>query len=296
MNIAGDVDPNDHDQVILRFREATEALRTMPGRRGATVHLGRRGRLLVTGDLHDSRSRFDWVVEQAQLDVDPDHHVVLQELIHGEHLGDDVDLSYRTLLDAASLLLRHPAQVHLILANHELAQMAGQPIRKSGGCMTTRFDLGLRRIFGDHSPGVVMAIDAFIRAMPIAVRTESGVFCAHSLPGPEMMPRFDLDIVHRELEPADYSPFFGSAWMMVWGRRHRPEQILELAAVWQAELFCLGHAWVPTGITIGGPRMVQLNSDHRNAAIVPIDLGAPAPTPEELCASSIRMVDSEVVM
>ena len=115
MNIAGDVDPNDHDQVILRFREATEALRATPGRRGATVHLGNRGRLLVTGDLHDSHSRFDWVVEQAQLDVDPDHHVVLQELIHGEHLGDDVDLSYRTLLDAASLLLRHPAQVHLML-------------------------------------------------------------------------------------------------------------------------------------------------------------------------------------
>lgn len=291
-----DLDPHDHDQVIRRFREATDAIRSTPGRRGSTVHLGDRGRLLVTGDLHDSRPRFDWVVEHAKLDADPEHHIVLQELIHGELAEDDVDLSYRTLLAAASLLLRHPTQVHVLLANHELAQMAGQPIRKGGGCMTTQFDLGLRQVFGDHAPGVVMAIDGFIRAMPIAVRTASGVFCAHSLPGPEMMPRFDLDLIHRDIDPGDYSPFFGSAWMMVWGRRHPPEQLLELAAVWQVDLFCLGHAWVPTGITIGGPRMVQMNSDHRHAAIVAIDLSRPAPTPEELCSTSIRIADPEVVV
>jgi len=291
-----DIDPEEHDQVIERFRAAADALRSSPDRRGSTVRIGDRGRLLVTGDLHDSRSRFDRVVEEARLEIDPDHHLVLHELIHGDHVEDGVDRSYRTLLDAASLLLRHPSQVHILLANHELAQMAGQSIHKGGGCMTTQFDRGLQEVFGDHSPGVVMAIDAFIRSMPLAVRSASGVFCSHSLPGPEMMDRFDQDIVDRDLEPRDYSPFFGSAWMMTWGRRHAPEQILELAAVWEVELFCLGHAYVPHGITVGGPRMVQLNSDHENATIVAIDLSCPAPSPEDACAASIRISDSEAVV
>lgn len=289
-----DIDPEDHDRVIQRFRDATAALRDASGRRGSTVHLGRRGRLLVTGDLHDSRPRFDWVVKEAQLDRDSDHHLVLHELIHGGHLEDGADLSYRTLLDAASLLLRHPDQVHVLLANHELAQMTGQPIGKGSGCMTTQFDLGLRRVFDDHAPGVVMAIDGFIRAMPLAVRTESGIVCAHSLPGPEMMARFDHGILERSIEPRDYSPFFGSAWMMVWGRRHAPEQILELAAIWEAELFCLGHAYVPEGIVVGGPRMVQLNSDHTNATVVPIDLASPAPDVDSVCRGSVRMETVEV--
>ena len=155
--------------------------------------------------------------------------------------------------------------------------------------MTARFHEGLDYVFGDDSDEVFDALKTFIRSMPLAARTEHGIFCSHSLPGPAMMSRFDLDIVERELVAEDYEALVGSAWMMVWGRGHTAEQMEAIAERWGVSIFLLGHAFVENGIEMGGPRTILMNTDHERGAVLPIDLDGPVPTAESAMFSVLPL-------
>ena len=288
------VDELDAVAVVDRLSEAAAAMRDAPNRKGSVSLVDGRGTLLVTGDLHDNPTNFAKVVRCSKIAEKEDAHVILHELIHGERLENDLDLSYRMLVKVASLVLEHPGRVHVLLANHELAQMAGHSVSKGGGCMTTLFDQGLQEVFKEEADLVASAIGEFVRALPLAARTENGVLCAHSLPGPTMMNRFDVGILDRELEHHDYDPMEGSAWMMVWGRGQSEAQMELLAEEWGVSLFCLGHAFVENGIGIGGPRTILLNSDHEQAMVLPIDLDAPVPTMEAAVFGAFPLASVEV--
>ena len=148
------------------------------------------GRLLATGDLHDNPEHLQKIIALARLET-PDHHLVLHEIVHSDHLVNGLDLSHRMLARVAELLLEYPHQVHVLLANHELAQMTGQGVSKGAGNSVVLFDAGLEFAYGDEWLAVAEAIKRFVRAMPLAARSESGVFCAHSLPAPAAMDRFE---------------------------------------------------------------------------------------------------------
>ena len=288
------IDDQDAVAVVDRLSAAAAAMREAPNRRGSVSMIDGRGSLLFTGDLHDNPTNLSKVVRCSRIARETDAHIVLHELIHGERLQQGLDLSYRMLVKVASLVLEHPGRVHVLLANHELAQMEGHSVSKGGGCMTTLFDLGLRAVFEEEADLVASAIGEFVRALPLAARTENGVLCSHSLPGPMMMDRFDTGILDRELEADDYAPMEGSAWMMVWGRGHAESQVEMLAEEWGISLFCLGHAYVESGIGIGGPRTILLNSDHDQAMVLPIDLGTPAPTVESAVFDAVPLASVEV--
>ena len=102
------------------------------------------------------------------------------------------------------------------------------------------------------------------------------------------MAQFDLGVLRRELTDEDYVSRTGSAYLMVWGRGHTPEQIDQLAQQWDVNLFCLGHQDVETGLAVHGERVIVLNSDHDAAAVLPIDL-ANLPTTEEAAFAAIRL-------
>ncbi len=283
------IDDRRASDVVDLLRTAAKTLLGHDGRKGCVDWIPARGRLLATGDLHDNPMHFQKVVDLAQLAAGPDQHVVLQELIHGERTMNGLDLSYRMLTKVAKLVLDHPGQVHPLLANHELAQMAGHSVSKGGGCMTARFHEGLDYVFGDDTDEVFDALKTFVLSMPLAARTEHGIFCSHSLPGPAMMSRFDLDIIDRALVSEDYEALVGSAWMMVWGRGHTAEQMEAIAERWGVSLFLLGHAFVENGIEMGGPRTILMNTDHERGAVLPIDLDGPVPTAESAMFSVLPL-------
>ncbi len=272
------LDLRSASSVIDVFDRAADALRDSPVRMKSIVQLPARGRLLATGDLHDNPVHLQKIVALARLADSPDHHVVLHELIHGDRMINSMDFSHRVLARVAQLVLDHPHQVHPLLANHELAQMTGRSISKGAGDSVKMFNDALDFVFGEEAIEVGEAAGRFIAAMPLALRSESGVFCAHSLPAPAMMKMFDPGIVERDLTTDDYLPRTGSAHMMVWGRGQTPEQIELLAQRWHVKLFVLGHQHVETGIDCNGPMMLVLNSDHERAAVLPIDLSIPPPS------------------
>lgn len=194
----------------------------------------------------------------------------------------DVDFSYRALTRVARLKADFPEHVHVLLANHELAQIIGSGIVKNGVRVVEAFDEGIEHTFTDDAPDVIAAIERFVRSMPLALRVHTSrgdILCAHSLPGAAAMGRFDTSILERELTDDDYEPRRGSAHLMVWGRDYDAEQLEDLVERWGVVMFILGHQHVPTGIELVPPNAVVINSDHQRGMYLQIDLSDP-PSPE----------------
>jgi len=271
------VNLTDASEVVDLLGRASASLRESAGRDGCTVSLPPRGRVVVAGDLHDNPVHLDRLLRLARLDAHDDRHLVLQELIHGDRLINGCDLSHRILCRIAELSLAFPGRVHPLLGNHELSQLTGRAVSKGAGNSVEFFDDGLAFVFDDAWEGVRDAIHDFIRAMPLAVRSESDahggrLFCSHSLPGAAAMNGFDASILIRAMTDDDYAAPGGSAYRMTWGRDHPPDHLNELGRLFDATLFCVGHRFVETGIEMIGPNAVAINSDHERAAALPIDL------------------------
>jgi hypothetical protein len=270
--------PRSAAESIAALDRAADLLRSSPLRRGCCVHLPPfrgRGRLLATGDLHDNPIHLQKILALARLDRSPDHHVTLHELIHGEKLVNGMDLSHRMLLRIAALIEQFPAQVHPLLANHELSQMTGVGVSKGAGNSVELFNDGLAYAFRDDWPAVAEAANRFIRAMPLALAVDVELLCAHSLPPPRLIERFDPAVLERELTDADYDGPAGAAYAMVWGRGHAPADRSRLAELLHVKMFILGHEHVETGIEVREPNTIVLNSDHDRACVLPIDLSQP---------------------
>ena len=281
------VDARDASAVSEVLLAAAECMRSADGRRGATQWIPSRGTLLATGDLHDNLAHLQAVLELARLDASLDHHLILHELIHGESLTGGMDTSYRMLVRVAELVLAYPSQVHPLLANHELAQACKLRISKGSGEQVQLFLDGLDWVFGDEAQQVSDAVDHFIRAMPVAVRTESGLFCAHSTPAPFEVEAFDVGALDRGLDPDRYADHDGLAWQFTWGRGQTPESSRRVAERLGARLMVCGHAYVEQGAEAVSPELLLLNSDHARGVAVEIPLSGPLPTATELAREAV---------
>lgn len=276
------IDLNDPDAVCSAFLSGARANREAPCRQGSIDVIRSPGRLIATGDLHDNPIHFAKLVEVAGLRAqDPEDgraHLTLHEIIHPERLLNGVDFSYRALARVAALKAEHPEYVHTLLANHELAQVLGSGIVKNGVRVVEAFNDGLEYVFADEAERVEGAIAEFVRSMPLALRVHTpfgDILCAHSLPGPAMMGRFDPSILSREMTEDDYQPRQGSAHLMIWGRGYDDEQLEDLVERWGINLFILGHEHAPDGAMLVEPNALVLSSDHERGVYLPIDLEHP---------------------
>jgi len=257
--------------VIDLFTRAAQANLETPGRHGSTVWLPERGRLLMTGDVHDHGLNFQRVVKYAALDRSRDNHLVIHELVHGEARINGRDLSIRLLARAAALKLKYPSQVYHLQSNHELAQISGEGIIKYGTSVVDAFNAGVEFIYGDDAPAVNEALAKYVRSLPLAVRCPNGILCTHSLPGPRKMLAFDPSILDRNPTAVDLSPN-GHAHSLVWGRDHSRELLDTLADVWKIKLFVTGHQPADWGYEIANDLLLILASDHQHGVCLPIEL------------------------
>lgn len=297
------IDLNDPRAVIDALERGTAANRSAACRNGSVDEIRPPGRLIATGDLHDNPAHFAALIELAGLTpgrADADRaHLTLHEIIHSDRLINEMDFSYRALTRVAALKADYPEFVHTLLANHELAQMLRSPILKQGVRCVEAFEAGLDHAFGDQAGGVEAAIDRFVRSMPLALRCHCSdprgggfdVLCAHSLPNPAMMARFDTTVLARELSEADYTPRQGSAHLMVWGRGYDHELLEDLVERWGVNWFILGHEHAEFGSAFVAPNAVVLNSDHDFGVYLPLDLAA-MPGPEEAMGMVRRLSEA----
>src|SRR3954447_7165431 len=180
--------PLDADQVLETFGAAADENKLSPLRQDQVVHLPAAGEVWMTGDIHDHRTNYAKLVAAADLENNPQRHLVLHELIHGDHIDDKgAEDSWQTLYKAAELKCDFPNQVHFLLANHDLAQIHGQGIMKAGLSVCEAFTAGVRRDFGPATTTMNVAITEFLLSLPLAVRTTTGIFFCHSMPTDDQM-------------------------------------------------------------------------------------------------------------
>lgn len=269
---AQQIDLRNAETVCSLLEQAGEINLHCPLRSGSVIDLPDRGNLVASGDLHDNRLHLKKLVNLAELHVAPTNHLLLQEVVHGGKMINGLDLSYLTLMDVAVLQLRFPGQVHMLLANHELAQINGDDISKGGISYVETFNEGLDFVFGDDADSVRQMITFYVRTFPLAVRCANGLMCCHSLPATARSRTFDPLVLTRVPTIDDLKGPGGAAYCMVWGRSFSQDWADSLAQLWNCRLFVLGHQPADMGYELRGDTMMILNSDHEHGVALPVDL------------------------
>ena len=268
--------PISADAVIETFNTATEENQVSPMRAGQVVTLPAEGEVWMTGDLHDHRRNLDKLIRAADLGNHPERHLVLHELIHGDHYDTNgAEDSYITLARAAELKCDFPAQVHFMLANHDLSQILGEGISKAGVSVCEAFNKAIKRDFPDRRGPVQAAITEFLLSFPLAVRCPgNGLFFCHSLPTDDQVDSFDYGVFDRALTGPDYAKRTGPVYQLIWGRNFTPATVSVFADKVGAKIMVTGHQPQDMGYGINGDTHLILASDHNQGVFLPIDLGA----------------------
>jgi hypothetical protein len=260
------------DRLIDILATGTQLNLNDPFRNGNMLCFPGEGELIISGDLHNHNRNFERLQTVANLEAFPNRHVILQELIHGGPLGPEgADVSLDMLLDAIAWSSRFPGQVHFLMANHDLAQVQGQPILKDGYDLTDRFNRYLRARAGSDISAAKIAYRRAVLSMPLAAITLTGVFLSHSLPAPSDLETFDLSILRRQLTEADFARG-GSVYQLLWGRNQTQEELNALGRAWWSDIFICGHQAQDEGYGTIGDRMLIIDSCHNHGMFLQLDL------------------------
>jgi len=259
-------------KTVQILKKALEANNKERYRQGNIINLPASGRLIVSGDIHGHQRNFEKIVKYADLDNNPQTHVLFQELIHGgpqdEHGGC---LSYKLLLNAVRLKLNYPKQIHFILANHDTAFINNSEVMKDGKEMNKSMRQALQRQFKENVLDVNLAIKQFLFSQPLAVKCKNRIWLSHSLPADRYLNTFETEIFKRPLKVNDVvRP--GSAYTLTWGRRHSQQLLNKFAEILDVDLFVLGHQPQKKGWAQKGDNLLIISSEHNHGCILPIDL------------------------
>jgi hypothetical protein len=263
------------ENIVATFGRAGDANRRMPGRQGSTIVLTPElaDEVMITGDMHGNRRNFNRIRRIAALEKYPRRHLVLQEVCHGgPSYPNGGCMSHTILEDAAELVAKHPQQVHLILGNHEMAELTDFPIRKNNQLLNLLFRLGLRHMYGTAEEAVREAIIRFLWTCPLAVRLSQGVLVAHSLPEGVDFRGFDPSVLLRDLV-ADDGTDGKDVFRMLWGRDYRRENARVFCELVGAKLLITGHEPCHEGFVAPNDLQIILDCCGDKAAYVILPLG-----------------------
>lgn len=267
--------------MIELCKKGTELNYSAKYRRGNIIHLPDVGELIITGDLHGHRRNFEKIVTFADLQNNPQRHIVFQEILHGGHQDDEGGcLSFKLLCDAIRYQLQFPDQVHLILGNHDTAILCDIDIMKMGREMAKAMKAAMKRCFGDEYESVYLGMKQYLLSQPLAVRCANRIWVSHSLPSDSYADSFDVTIFQRHSRVSDITRP-NPAYLLTWGRRHSEQTLAKLAQLFDTDVFILGHQPQDRGWVRGGKNLIILASDHNHGCIISFDL-AQSYTADEL--------------
>jgi hypothetical protein len=258
--------------IIDLLNNGIEALNADKYRHGNVIRLPAEGYLIITGDMHGHRRNFERMVNYADLDNNPDRHIVLQEIIHGGPEDSKGGcLSYELLFEAIRYKLSFPDRVHIILGNHDTAWINNSEVMKDGREMNRAMREAMEREFKQDSEDIILLTRQFLFSQPLAIRCENRIWISHSLPADRFIKKFNAKILDKKLKINDVvRP--GSAYLLTWGRNHSQELLDKMAKLFDVDIFILGHQPQEQGWNQAGDNLIIIASNHSHGCIIPIDL------------------------
>jgi Icc-related predicted phosphoesterase len=274
--------------IIDLLNNGIEALNADKYRRGNVIHLPAEGNLIITGDLHGHRRNFERMVHYADLDNNPDRHIVLQEIIHGGPEDSNGGcLSYQLLLKAIRYKLSFQDRVHIIMGNHDTAWINNSEVMKDGREMNRAMREAMEREFKQDSDEIILIMRQFMFSQPLSVRCENRIWISHSLPSDRYLKKFNPKILGKKLKINDVvRP--GSAYLLTWGRNHSQKLLDKMADMLDVDIFVLGHQPQEQGWNQAGDNLIIIASNHSHGCLIPIDL-AKSYTVEQLIDSIVPL-------
>ena len=144
------------------------------------VELPAKGKALVVTDIHGNFDDFNRYIELWEDFKSEDTHLILNgDYIHGMFNSSDSSIE---ILDSVMYHCAHSKNFHALLGNHEWSHVSGEPVFKSGADQKKGFELQIEKKFGDIWKSKLDQYIDFFKTLPIAVRTENGVFISHAAP------------------------------------------------------------------------------------------------------------------
>ena len=243
-----------------------------PYRQGNVICLPDRGDLIISADIHGNVDNFKKIVEKADLDNNSERHCIFQELIHGSRETiNDGDSSFILLEWLAALKIKYPAQVHILLGNHDHAELAELPIVKHGGFVLPLMHKTLKETYEKSYKDVKDALVRFLRSFPLAARTAFRVFISHSTPEAQNLNFFDLSILERQLDDEDYKKD-RSVFYLVWGRDTSSSTASTFASLMDAEVLVIGHNPCENGYAVPNRYEIIIDCKDENGCYIMMPL------------------------
>lgn len=147
---------------------------------GDVIKLPRQGVALIVTDLHGNMDDFDKIMEIWNDLATKDKHLILTgDFIHAMGLENDHSLE---ILDAVRAGCKKFENFHLLLGNHEWATITHRSVYKGGVNQTLNFEELLKDKFGKEWKVKLDEYTNFFRELPVAVKTDNGIFISHSGP------------------------------------------------------------------------------------------------------------------
>jgi hypothetical protein len=241
-------------------------------RRKNIVLLPSSGELIVSGDLHGHQRNLDRIITYSDLEHHPERHVVFQEIIHGGPKTEEGGcLSYRVLLHVVRYKLQFPDQVHLIIGNHDTAFITNTEVMKDGREMNRAMGWALKQEFPENYSEISQALQDFLFSQPLAVKTANGLWMSHSLPADRWRGEFNPHVLVKTVKISDCAKP-GNVYLLTWGRNMSQPWLNELATMFKARLFILGHQPQPQGWNQAGDNLLLIASDHNHGCLVHANL------------------------
>ncbi|KPK72408.1 MAG: hypothetical protein AMJ79_15745 [Phycisphaerae bacterium SM23_30] len=270
-------------EIIAAYEQGARANHQNQHRQGNLIHLTAPGEVIMTGDLHGNELNFEKLIRLAQLEKNPQRHLILHELLHStENLSVDQCHSYRLLARAAQVKAQFPHQLHLLLGNHAIAQRCRDEILKNGQPMVRALNAAISFTFAEKSSLVTQALDDFIMSLPLAVRTENRIWLSHSLPSQRHLKSFDNAIFDKPITLEDMQSNI-SLRALTWDRSYSESTLQALQKIWDVDIFVIGHQPEPKGVSRYHQCLIILASDHAQGRYLPFNIHR-SYTPEEIFA------------
>lgn len=263
-------------RTVRTYEEAADANCQTVNRRGNVIEVASPAAtdVMITADLHGNRLNFDRIVEIADLDRHDRRQLVMQEVCHGGPLYPSGSgcMSHLLLEDVARLKAKYRERFHMLLSNHEWAELTDFPITKSSRMLNLTFRCGMQEMYGEATESVRTAALKFIESCPLAVRLEQRVFICHSTPAEVDSDGFDVDVFIRRLSKGDLAAH-GPVFRLIWGRDFRPQNAAAFARLVDADVLIHGHEPCPAGFATPNQWQIILDCCGPCASFVIVPTG-----------------------
>lgn len=280
----------DPQKILAMVQRAATLFRATPDRHGSVVDITDTEDVLVLGDLHGHIVTFRQVLAIADLANHPRRHLVLQELVHGpfSYPNEGGDKSHQLVDLVCALKCQYPDRTHLILGNHELSELTGRSIGKSGVFLNTLFRQGIETAYGAMAGEIYAAYLQLFSSLPLAVRTPNRVFLCHTIPDARYLDTLDLSVLRSGTWPPASLQRGGTVYALTWGRDETPETSDRFAAMVDADLFITGHQPCEQGHRRANHRQLIIDGTDPNPSYCLFNANEPA-TIESLL-EAVRLV------